>query len=102
MYVIGTAYGKGVYFAEKADYSANSRYSSPDKFNNRYMFQAEVLTGEFEKGNPQLIQPPKKNNSETDLYDSCVDDTDHPNIFVIFRDFQAYPAYLITFTKAAL
>ena len=61
------------------------------------MFLAKVLTGEYVRGNSQYIQPPPR-NSERDLYDSCVDNTTNPSVFVIFRDTQAYPEYLITFT----
>jgi len=31
------------------------------------------------------------------LYDSCVDNEEEPNIFVIFNDEQCYPLYLIKY-----
>ena len=88
-------YGKGAYFARDASYSDN--YSPYDIFNHKHMFLVKVLTGEYEKGKSQYKHPPQR-NSETDLYDSCVDNTNNPSIFVIFRDCQAYPEYLVTFT----
>lgn len=93
-------FGWGVYFAESASYSARDIYSPPDIFNYKYMFLAKVLTGEFVKGDADFIQPPSR-NSETDLYDSCVNDTNNPTIFVIFHDSQAYPEYLITFVTCS-
>ena len=96
---IGTAYGSGDYFAVQAEYSADDRYSCPDNLKHKHIFQVQVLTGKSTKGDPKYRQAPKIKDSETDRYDSCVDNPNHPIMFIIFRDFQAYPAYLITFTK---
>uniref|UniRef100_UPI00358F9EA9 protein mono-ADP-ribosyltransferase PARP14-like isoform X2 n=1 Tax=Myxine glutinosa TaxID=7769 RepID=UPI00358F9EA9 len=91
-------YGKGTYFAVKAAYSAQTRYSPPDTNGYRYIFQALVATGDFCQGNSGLVAPPPKGGSEPNvMYDSVVDNIQNPNIFVIFRDDQAYPEYLITF-----
>ena len=97
-YLIGTVYGRGVYFAKSATYSASSQYSPPDAYNHnhKHMFLAKVLTGDYVRGDSTLIQPPKKSPG-TGRYDSCVDKTNNPTIFVVFRDSQVYPAYLITF-----
>lgn len=94
---VGTVYGKGVYFATDARYSANDRYSPRDYHKRKHVFLAQVLTGDYDKGFQQYIHPPIR-NSETDLYDSCVDDMFNPAVFVIFYDSQAYPEYLIIFT----
>ena len=45
----------------------------------------------------KLIDAPLKPGSSTLRYDSVVDDDKDPGIFVIFRDTQSYPEYLITF-----
>lgn len=97
-YFIGTVYGQGAYFARDASYS--DQYSSPDHFNRKHMFFVKVLTGDFARGCSHYVQPPQRNpgKSETDLFDSCVDNTTNPSIFVIFHDCQAYPEYLITYT----
>ena len=89
-------YGKGVYFAHDASYSARDQYSPRDAQNNKHVFLAKVLTGEFVVGSSNDVTPPSKNGLI--LYDSVVDNVSNPSIFVIFGDAQAYPDYLITFT----
>ena len=98
LYISGTAYGKGVYFAVNASYSATG-YSIPDENGNMHMFVARVLTGEYTKGNPRYLIPPAKDSKKSDLhlYDSVVDNKISPSMFVIFYDPQSYPEYLITF-----
>ena len=93
----GTMYGEGSYFAVKASYSNN--YSNQRGEKTRFMFLASVLTGEYKLGERELRRPPLKdpNNLASDLYDSCVDDEEEPNIFVIFNDEQCYPSYLIEY-----
>ncbi|XP_073490603.1 protein mono-ADP-ribosyltransferase PARP14-like [Aquarana catesbeiana] len=92
--------GKGTYFAAEAIYSADDTYSKPDTNGYKYMYLARVLTGIYCAGNKDMIAPPAKNPSNpTDLYDSATDKISRPSVFVIFNDIQAYPEYLITFTK---
>ena len=87
-----------VYFACNASYSADDLYSPRDPISKyKYMFLVKVLVGDFAIGGSDIIQPPQR-KSETDLYDSCVNNIHYPTIFVIFHDTQAYPEYLITFT----
>lgn len=62
------------------------------------MYYCRVLTGEYTVGNSAMIDPPSKTANGTDLYDTVVDNTATPTIFVVFRDYHAYPDYLITFT----
>ena len=93
-----TVYGIGVYFAKDALYSARSNYSPPDGNGHRYMYLTRVLVGEYTVGRQGLLTPPAKNpNDPTDIYDSVVDQTPNPAIFVVFYDWQCYPEYLITF-----
>ena len=64
----------------------------------RYMYLARVLVGQYCQGNPKMIVPPPKNPSRPEtLYESVVDNTGNPSIFVVFCDTQCYPEYLITF-----
>ncbi|XP_073490605.1 protein mono-ADP-ribosyltransferase PARP14-like [Aquarana catesbeiana] len=92
--------GKGTYFAAEAIYSADDTYSKPDTNGYKYMYLARVLTGIYCVGNKGMIVPPAKSTSSpTDLYDSATDKISAPSVFVIFNDVQAYPEYLITFTK---
>ncbi|KAK3568803.1 hypothetical protein QTP86_017403 [Hemibagrus guttatus] len=93
-----TAYGKGTYFALNASYSANNTYSVPNAQGHKHMYYCRVLTGEYTVGNSAMIDPPPKTVNGTDLYDTVVDNTAAPTIFVVFRDYHAYPDYLITFT----
>jgi len=97
-FYIATKYGRGVYFAWDASYSAYDVFSPKDRKGYKYMFLAKVLTGDFTVGNSSYIEPPPKNPNGLDLFDSVVDSIVRPAIFVIFADVQAYPDYLITFT----
>jgi poly [ADP-ribose] polymerase 10/14/15 len=91
-------FGKGVYFANQAWYSARKNYSVPDEKGLQYMYIAWVLVGKFTKGKEGLLVPPPiDENNQTVRYDSVVDDVTKPLMFVIFYDYQSYPEYLITF-----
>ena len=97
LFLIATAYGKGVYFARDASYSHG--YSAPDANSQRYMYYAQVLTGEYTVGNTSMLAPPAK-NPQVDayvLFDSTVNNVSTPTIFVVYQDTQCYPAYLITY-----
>ena len=93
--VISTAaYGRGVFFARDASYSASDKYSPRDNSNHKFMFLVKVLTGELARYDD--IQPPSASSGKTHF--SCgVDDINNPLMFVIYSDTQAYPEYLITF-----
>ncbi|XP_062908511.1 protein mono-ADP-ribosyltransferase PARP14-like isoform X2 [Mobula hypostoma] len=93
-----TVYGNGTYFAVDANYSAQPTYSKPDTNGMKYMYRARVLIGIYCRGQGGMVAPPSKNSSDpTDLFDSVVDNTATPSMFIIFNDVQAYPEYLITF-----
>jgi len=90
-------YGQGVYFAKEWWKSAEDKYSPPDDHGHRRIYQARVLTGDYTVGKPEYIDAPLKPNSQVLRYDSVVNDEQNPQLFVIFKDSQAYPEYLITF-----
>ncbi|NXN45141.1 PAR14 polymerase, partial [Rhinoptilus africanus] len=93
-------FGNGTYFAVNANYSASDTYSKPDANGKKYMYLARVLVGEYSQGTRGSITPAPKNASNSvDLFDSSTDNVKQPSMFVIFNDIQAYPEYLITFTK---
>ncbi|NXC07344.1 PAR14 polymerase, partial [Orthonyx spaldingii] len=93
-------FGNGTYFAVNASYSASDIYSKPDVDGRKYMYLARVLVGEYSQGIKGSITPASKNtNNSVDLYDSSTDNVNQPSMFIIFNDIQAYPEYLITFTK---
>nr|XP_046237201.1 protein mono-ADP-ribosyltransferase PARP14-like isoform X2 [Scatophagus argus] len=90
-------YGKGVYFAVNANYSARG-YSPPDSSGLSRMYVARVLTGRYTVGKSSMIAPPPRGSDPTDCFDSVVDNQQQPSMFVIFHDDQAYPEYVITFS----
>ena len=92
-----TYFGKGVYFATNASYSARDTYSKADSNGYKYIYLVRALTGEFTKGDDSMIVPPHKDSTKFIEYDSVVDDIANPAIFVIFYDAFVYPDYLITF-----
>lgn len=94
-----TVYGKGVYFARDAEYSARETYSPRDVNGYKYMYVAKVLTGVFTTGAGNMLVPPPRDPTANQhiLCDSVVDNVSSPGIFVVFQDAQNYPEYLITF-----
>ncbi|NXG55286.1 PAR12 polymerase, partial [Hemiprocne comata] len=88
----GTVYGRGSYFARDASYSHN--YCKED-FCTKTMFLARVLVGDFTLGKSSYFRPPLKD--QHNFYDSCVDSSSNPSIFVIFEKQQIYPEYLIEY-----
>ncbi|KAL2302153.1 hypothetical protein Nmel_009570 [Mimus melanotis] len=93
-------FGNGTYFAVNAKYSAQDLYSKPDVNGKKYMYLARVLVGEYSLGKKGSITPARKNVSDSvDLFDSSTDNISQPSMFIIFNDIQAYPEYLITFTR---
>lgn len=94
----GTAYGKGVYFSTGPCYSSHQKYAKPDKSGHQYMFYTRVLTGRHTLGTPDMVEPPMFLN-KLGRFNSVADTVQHPGIFVIFHDAQAYPEFLVTFKE---
>lgn len=93
-----TLYGQGTYFAVNASYSASPTYSKPDVHGSQTVFVAQVLTGIYTQGRSDMKVPPPRGDQPDDRYDSVVDRTDNPSMFIVFNDNQAYPDYRITFS----
>lgn len=84
-----TYYGKGVYFASNSSYS--HKYTDLNRNKNvGHMFICRILVGEMAVGNKNMSVPP-------DNKDTTVDKMPDPNIYVIYKDSQAYPEYLLTY-----
>lgn len=93
--VHGKKYGQGVYFARDANYSVHYTTNAGD---GRHMYLARVLVGKYCVGKQDMkVPPPKDPSSPEVLYDSVVDQTENPSIFVVFYDNQCYPEYHVTF-----
>ncbi|CAF3846929.1 unnamed protein product [Rotaria sp. Silwood1] len=82
----GTSFGNGTYFTSDAAYAHSFTHANTLN-GERCMFLATVVLGETTRGNNSMKVPPPG-------YDST---TDGHNIFVTYRDNQAYAAYLIVY-----
>jgi hypothetical protein len=62
------------------------------------MYYARVLVGDYTQGKSDMPVPPNKNTAGPhETYDSVVNDTANPTIYVMFQDYEYYTEYLITF-----
>lgn len=92
-----TAYGKGVYFARDAAYSASSTYARPNGAGVQHMFLCRVVVGEFCQGRSNALAPDVRTGNM--LYDSTVDSVSNPRMYITYHDAQAYPEYLVKFKQ---
>mmetsp|Transcript_7547 Transcript_7547/g.19452 ORF Transcript_7547/g.19452 Transcript_7547/m.19452 type:complete len:1532 (-) Transcript_7547:376-4971(-) len=90
-------YGKGVYFARDAAYSAQPAYAQPGKDGYCRMLSCRVLHGIYCKGEENALTPDVYDASTNRLYDSTVNDVRNPIMWITYHDAQAYPEYLIYF-----
>jgi len=84
----GSQLGVGTYFTVSPDHAV--RFC--DDGHPRALFLARVLVGLCTKGRPGLLEPPEVDGQSAD---STVDDCDNPQVFCVFRDFQALPVGLV-------
>ena len=84
-----TFFGKGVYFARDASYSAYPLYCQPDKHGVQSIFLCRVVSGEYCRGRKDGLTPDVRDARLNTLYDSTVNDVDNPEIFVTYHDAQA-------------
>merc|ERR1712072_1031261 len=77
-----TMFGKGVYFARDASYSSSPKYSAPCENGTQHMFLCRVVVGEYCTGIKDALAPSVRDDHTHTLYDSTVDNTPDPNIYV--------------------
>ncbi len=99
-------WGTGNYFAVNASYSHSYRHTVEGTTTTFQMFLAEVLTGDhYDYGsvsNNALRLPPVKTVSNLDIqnprFDSVKAFTGNSEIYIVYKNAQAYPKYLITYS----
>ncbi|KAK7469582.1 hypothetical protein BaRGS_00036430, partial [Batillaria attramentaria] len=97
---VGAKYGRGAYFAVDSQFSDSYTSTSVSDSNYRYMFYARVLAGTVTRGVEGMKRPPPRSPSDpTSLYDAVVDCVASPRIYVVFRNQQIYPEYLIQYQR---
>ncbi|KAK5848875.1 hypothetical protein PBY51_008562 [Eleginops maclovinus] len=104
----GCMYGKGIYFAKHATYADKFSVGSIHPLQlygretlgvpgvcTKVIFLARVIIGKSKVGQAEYLKPDHGITENTHY--SCVDDINHPKIFVIFDPNQIYPEYLIQY-----
>ncbi|XP_061464969.1 protein mono-ADP-ribosyltransferase PARP9 isoform X2 [Rhineura floridana] len=89
-------YGAGIYFNKNPRNLVADTREKCEMDHLICVFEAEVVTGSYTRGNRSYVAPPLISASSMKLYDSVVDDIHNPEIFVIFNREQALPLYLLT------
>ena len=89
----------GTYFALNASYPVRYNFCRRGSDGKYRVLLSQVVTGQYTQGVKGMKVPPAKDPSKPlVLYESVVDDVADPAMYVIFRDAQAYPTYVITFS----
>lgn len=74
----------------------NSKYMNSNNSKSFSMILSKVIVGMYHKGTADMKDSPMRD--ETLQYDSTVDCVNNPSIFVIYKDYRAYPNYIIHYT----
>lgn len=89
-------YGAGIYFCKNPRNLVTDTTEKCEMDHLICVFEAEVVTGLYTRGNQSDVVPSLINANNMKLYNSVVNDIHNPDIFVIFNRHQALPLYLLT------
>ena len=91
-------YGRGIYFAGEASYSATS-YFHTNKSGNHVLILARVLVGNYSEGpvGSHITCPPLLPGSLSERYDSIK--ASGSDIFIVYNNNKAYPSYTIEYNN---
>lgn len=92
---VGAIWGDGTYFARDAKYS--DAYAEQLPSGRKQMLVVDVLVGRYTQGVKGMKMCPLLPGEKYNRYNSLVDNTQHPGIFVVQHSDQAYPKYVITY-----
>ena len=106
-----TVYGKGVYFARDASYSARETYSPKDALGHKRVLLCRLALGSHEQVTPGYgnkiteTEPPVRDTKRLLGVGTLKHDTTTggdvkggvPEIMVAYKDAQGYPEFLVTF-----
>ena len=92
-------YGNGVYFARDLSYSCNPSYSPENSDKVQSVYVVKALVGVYTEGKQNMQSLPKQSSGVH--FDSAVDSISDPTIFVLFRDYETYPEYLMHIKEIA-
>lgn len=88
-----TLYGKGVYFARDLSYSCDPTYSPPNANKVKSVYVVKALVGVHTLGKRDMPNLPEQSPGVP--FDCAVNEANDPTVFVIFRDYQTYPEYIM-------
>ena len=89
--------GIGVYFSSNVQAVNQTQAPGSGPNGYQYMYVCKVLVGDSQQGRANMISTTTNPNNGGNPYDSAVDNVANPTWFVVFKDGQAYPEYLIEY-----